>query len=235
LNEKRKMKNYLIILIFLTGNLFAQEVDIVPALKSIESGNVERAKKILSELKLTNHADPSVLFLDAVLTKDGKISLEKYTDIYQKYPKSKYADASLYRIFSYYFSLGLYKKAGEYLEKLKKEYPGSPYIKSANRSIPDEKETLVYEEGPETEKENIKQAGFTVQAGAFLNSENAKNLSRQLQDAGYSTEIKTKEIGGSILNIVTVGRFDTDREASQILDFLKQKFNLNGRVVKLDN
>jgi tetratricopeptide (TPR) repeat protein len=209
-------------------------------LKSIESGEINKAEKILNELKSTNPNDPSVLFLDAVLTKDGEASLNKYMIVYQKYPKSNYADAALYRIFSYYFSSGLYKKAEDYLTKLKNEYPNSPYIKSADRSIPDEEEAAATQEQPSLKTEKpitpaaqIDSANFTVQAGAFLNTDNAKKLSDQLQDAGYSTQIKTKEVGGSILNVVTVGRFDTESEAEPVLNFLKQKFNLNGRVVQL--
>ncbi len=234
------MKKIFFILIFLSGWIYSQEVNIVPALKSIESGEIDKAEKILGELKKTNPDDPSVLFLDAVLTKDGDVSLNKYMNIYQKYPKSNYADAALYRIFSYYFSIGLYKKAEDYLTKLKNEYPNSPYIKSANRSIPDEEEATAtqVQPAPKTEKTitpaaPLTDANFTVQAGAFLNTDNAKKLSDQLQDAGYSTQIKTKEVGGSILNVVTVGRFDTENEAAPVLDFLKQKFNLNGRVVQL--
>ena len=52
-----------------------------------------------------------------------------------KFPKSTYADAALYRIYSYYFALGLYNTADKNLNKLKKDYPESPYIKMAAANI----------------------------------------------------------------------------------------------------
>ncbi|MFA3784034.1 SPOR domain-containing protein [Melioribacteraceae bacterium 4301-Me] len=237
------MKKFFIILTLITiESPFAQETDITSALKEIETGNIVNAEKILNELKSTNPNDPSVLFLDAVLTKDGNSSLKKYMLIYEKFPNCKYADASLYRIFSYYYSLGLYKKAEKYLTKLKEEYPNSHYLQAADRTIPDEDDSSIFnaeqistQKVNKTDTEKIPKITYTVQAGAFLNLDNAQRLSTQLTDLGYSTEITAKEIGGTTLNIVTVGKFDSEAKASSMLDFLKQKFNLNGRIIQTTN
>ncbi|MCX6170059.1 MAG: SPOR domain-containing protein [Ignavibacteriales bacterium] len=232
---------FLAILFFLIVlPMFGQEVDIAPALQQIKSGNIQNASKILLELKSKSVNDPSVIYLDAVLTKDGDEALRKYSVILEKYPDSKYADASLYRIFSYYYSLGYYKKAESYLDRLKKDFPESSYIKTADRKIPDiEEPSTIPENAPQLvvqqKKVDTKEYNFTIQAGAFLNVENAQKLSDQLKKENYFTEITSKEVGGSILNVVNVGRFANEEETKPVLNFLESKFNLKGRVVPINH
>ena len=244
-----KLKRQILIttvFLFLFITIAAQEADIVPALQQIENGNIKVAENTLQSLKLNSPNDPSVIFLDAVLTKDGDDALKKYSIILEKYPNCKYADAAIYRMFSYYYSLGYYKKAELYLNRLKKDFPESPYIKTADRKIPEIDE-------PAPQSKNIPQQeiatntpqkpvpvvetknyNFTIQAGAFMNVENAKRLSEKLAKENLYTEITTKEIGGSILNVVTAGRFYTEEETKSVLTLLEKKFNLKGRVVPIN-
>lgn len=212
---------------------FAQEANIVQYLKAIEDGDVESAMTGLNSLKHTNPNDPSVIFLDAVLTEDGEAALTKYQTIYEQYPRSNYADAALYRVFSYYYSLGIYKRAEDLLTDLKTEYPNSPYIRAADRTIPDEVDATTQ---PTAEPvKPIADAGgkynYTIQAGAFLNVENAKNLMNEIRKDGYPAELGTKSVGGSLLNLVIFGHLKTESEAEPLLTYLKNKFDLNGRVI----
>ena len=229
----------ILFIVFLSLHVYAQEVDIVPALQQIENGNIKSAETFLRDLKVKNANDPSVIFLDAVLTKDGEEALKKYSTVLEKYPNSKYADAVLYRIFSYYYSLGYYKKAETYLDRLKKDFPESPYIKTTVRKIPDIEEQpsqpIVTTSKPvQPVKTEIKTYNYTIQAGAFLNVDNAKKLCDQLNKENYFTEITTKDIGGSILNVVNVGRFTTEEESKSVLNLLEKKFNLKGRTVPIN-
>lgn len=239
------MKKILAILFITAAQLMSQQVDIVPALQQIENGNTAKAEIMLKNLKSKNPNDPSVLFLDAVLTKDGDQAVDKYKTILEKYPNFQYADASLYRIFSYYYSLGYYKKAEEYLTQLKKNFPNSPYIKSAERNIPDLNETVTQKNEPvvpapktaavkTAQQPETKTYNYTIQAGAFLNLDNAKNLCDCLNKENYSTKITTKEVGGSILNVVNVGKFVSENDAKPVLSLLEKKYNLKGRVVPIN-
>jgi tetratricopeptide (TPR) repeat protein len=229
-----------ILLYFLLSvNLFADEPDISNALKQINSGNVKAAESILQNLKSTNPTDPSTIYLDGILTKNGDDALQKYSVVLEKFPNSKYADAALYRIFTYYYSLGFYTKAGMYLERLKKDYPESQYIKIADRSIPiNEKEgvqTLDTNPKPINPSNNItKKYNFVIQAGAFLNEDNAKKLSDKLRSENYLTEITIKEVGGTSLNIVNVGQFVSEEEARPELSILEKKFGIKGRIVPIN-
>ena len=108
---------FLIFLFQFSGQIYSQEVNIVPYLKAIENGNIGEAKEVLVDLKAKYPNDPSVMFLDGVLKENGQEALVIYQKIVDVYPDSKYADASLYRIFSYYYALGLYNTAREKLVK----------------------------------------------------------------------------------------------------------------------
>ena len=237
----QRLKSILSMLIIMLPVItFAQEVNIVPYLKSIEQGNENEVISSLSQLKRDHPSDPSVIFLDAVLTEDGKDAQQKYEIVYKQYPKSNYADAALYRVFSYYYSLGVYNQAESLLNKLKSDYPSSPYIKSADRTIPDE--TLVDAASPsapavkktETPVPATGAYNFTIQAGAFLNIDNASNLMEEIKKDGYPAELSTKSVGGSILNVVTFGRLEKEEDAAPLFEYLKKKFNLNGRIISVN-
>ncbi|MDZ7766124.1 MAG: SPOR domain-containing protein [Melioribacteraceae bacterium] len=230
-----KIKFVITLLTILSSSLSAQEVNIVEYLKAIEDGQVETAISGLNNLKKTHPDDPSVLFLDAVLTEDGESALTKYQKIYEQHPNSNYADAALYRVFSYYYALGIYNRAENLLTKLKSEYSSSPYIRMANRNIPDVGETIEepVEHIPETKPpaSGSDDYKFTIQAGAFLNIDNAKNLLNEIQKDGYPAELGTKSVGGSLLNVVTFGHLESEEEADPLISYLKNKFNLNGRII----
>ena len=234
-----KLSATLLLCIFLSINIFAGEPDISDALKQINSGNIKAAESILQNLKSTNPEDPSIIFLDGLLTKNGDEALKKYSVVLEKYPNSKYADASLYRIFTYYYSLGFYNKAQIYFERLKNDYPESAYIKLANRSIPVTEETAALSPkiNPASaghSDKTIKKYNYVIQAGAFLNEENAKKLSYKLRNENYFTEIITKEVGGTTLNIVNVGQFVSEEDARHELSILEKKFGIKGRIVPLN-
>ncbi len=215
-----------------------QEVDIVPYLKKIESGNVEGVKEDLVDLKKDHPEDPSVLFLDGVLTENGQQAIVIYQNIVTNYPRSKYADAALYRIFSYYYALGLYETAKEKLKLLINNYPASPYIKIAEQSVlPSGENISVLEETIEEQnRQTIPEQNyeFTIQAGAFTNFENALSLKNELEKSGILAQIKEKNVGGTIFHIVYAGQFVTYEDAEGFLQVINSKYDLAGRVVQIN-
>jgi len=231
-----KIKAISILFLFAFGVVLGQ-VDIVPTLKLIESGEITEAHSNLKRLRYKYPKDENVKFLDAVLTENGEEALQKYSLIYTQFPKAQFADAALYRVFSYYYSLGIYNKAEKFLTKLKEDYPNSPYIKVAERNLPSEDffiQTKNETSEPPKVATNIKpDYKYTIQAGAFLNKTNAKNLVKKYQAKGVYAKTYTKDVGGSLLNIVLIGKFKNKNSAQSTLDELKKNFKLNGRVVTL--
>ncbi|OGU75800.1 MAG: hypothetical protein A2V93_06170 [Ignavibacteria bacterium RBG_16_34_14] len=234
---KPRIFNFNFILLFLLyisnpSAIIAQDVDIVPYLKQIESGKKDEVEELLPELKNKYPNSPSVIFLDGVLTENGQDAVAIYSKIVNSYPQSKYADASLYRIYSYYYALGLYDAAKNHLNRLKKEYPESPYIKLSDRNIPSEDEIVVDKEQkkiPKTEYE------FTIQAGAFSKLKNAQALKKDFDDSGFKSQIKDKTVGGSVFHIVYVGEFISENEAKNFLQVINKEYKLDGRVIRIDD
>lgn len=215
----------------------AQDVNIVQYLKQIEKGEVQEVKDRLVELKKSFPQSPNVMFLDGVLTENGQEAIEIYQKILDKYPISTYADAALYRIYTYYYALGLYDSANKFLARLKTEYPESPYIKMALSNLTDDEtietqppqsETIA---NPNTDDANYK---YTVQAGAFTNFENAASLKNEFETAGMSTFIKEKNVGGTIFNVVYVGKFINRNDAESYLQIINSRFKLTGRIAELE-
>lgn len=234
--------------LILSYRLYAQEPDINRQLTDINNGNISKVKKDLVELKQKYPKSPSVMYLDALLTENGEEAIGKYSAIVENYPKNKYADDALYKVYSYYYASGAYRMADGYLQQLKDTYPQSEYIKIAEETA-EGKETENIHSGNNQDvnntaqkksipaaKNSIKDEDFkyTIQAGAFISLNNARNLKKSLETAGYFSEIKEKNVGGSILNIVNVGKYMAESEAKSELISINKTFNLEGRVVPIN-
>jgi len=226
-----------VISILTASQIVAQEVDIVPYLKMIEQGNIEEAKSKLLELKSDYPKSSNLIFLEGVLTENGQDAIVLYQTLVEKYPKSAYADAAIYRIYSYYFALGLYNTADKNLAKLKKDYPESPYIKMAAANVV---KNDVEETSPQTtqtagENKNVdKEFLYTVQAGAFTNSDNAKVLQKEIENAGMISFIQDKNVAGTVFKVVFIGKFETRKEAEDFLPIANTRFRITGRVVEIN-
>jgi tetratricopeptide (TPR) repeat protein len=236
------MKKYSSILLFVflflhTANIIAQEVDIVPYLKMIEQGKIEEVKAKLLDLKTDYPKSSNLIFLEGVLTENGQDAVVLYQTLIDKYPKSAYADAAIYRLYSYYFALGLYNTADKNLNKLKKDYPESPYIKMAAANVVKNDVEATDGQTNTTPVENSdieKQFVYTIQAGAFTSSANAASLKKEIENAGLISFIKEKNVAGTVFNVVCIGKYETKKEAEDFLPLANARFGIAGRVVEID-
>jgi tetratricopeptide (TPR) repeat protein len=234
-----KLNSYFALFFFISiitaVDVFPQEVDIIPYLKAIENGNLGEAKEELVDLKEKYPNDPSVMFLDGVLKENGQEAVVIYQKIVDNYSNSKYADAALYRIFSYYYALGLYDTSREKLKQLKADYPESPYITIADQNLSSLEKSDVTEKKPVEEKKSDIEEDFqfTIQAGAFTNTENANNLVDEFKNAGIFCQVGDKTVGGATFHVVYAGKFVKYEDAESFLQFVNSRFNLNGRVVQI--
>jgi tetratricopeptide (TPR) repeat protein len=242
-DTKLIVSSVVILLVIFQINLYAQDPDIVGYLRQIEKGNKELAENDLAALKEKYPGSPSVLFLEGVITEDGREAVSIYTKVLKEFPHSLYADASLYRICAYYYAIGKYDMVKNYFDTLKNEYPQSPYIKLAERNIPDynlipvEKNTALIDSGITKKNENIisNSYNYSIQAGAFTVAENANILKSVLDSAGYFTRSEVKLVAGSSFHIIYVGKFVNRNEANGVLKLINKKFNLKGRVVNINS
>lgn len=237
------MKQFFIAALFFSFSFYSvtlcQEVDIVPYLKQIEKGESNKVKEILPKLKRENPQSANLIFLEGVLTENGQEAVSIYQNFVEKYPNNSYADAALYRIYSYYYALGFYDTAGKVLKNITDKYPDSPYIRMALSQ-----EEAKQEEEPTSIKDLKDESGqvnnelnynFTIQAGAFVKIENAQGLKNELESNGIFCEMKEKNVGGTTFHVVYAGKFLNRNEAEKFLQQLNSRYNLNGRIIEKEN
>jgi tetratricopeptide (TPR) repeat protein len=221
------MRKPIFILLLSALPIFASD-DLVAALKALDAGNKAKAEAILKTMHKTKKPDdPEALLLEALLNDNGEEAKAVYEFIYEEYPDFKYADLCLFRLYSYNYAIGNYITAENYLKKLRKEYPNSPYAK-AERDLP-----KVANGDGETENAANTSEKFTIQVGAFSNAENAERLANEFRNKGYSTNVGKKIVGSSIFNVVTVGVYSSREQAENRARKIKAEFGVNSRVIKL--
>ncbi len=211
---------------------YSNEPNIRKRLEMIESGQAESVRAELPSLITNYQNNPGVMYLQAALTTDGTEAAKIYQNIIDNFPKSEWGDDALYKLYQYYYSIGLYKTAEKKLTQLKEEYPFSAYateqsaVAAAKPTIK-EKPSVVKPRGTVPKFST----NFTVQVGAFSTLQNAEELRTKFEKEGYSSNIFTIVTQGKKLHKVWVGEFQTYDEAKQFTHEIRNKFNLNSIVV----
>jgi tetratricopeptide (TPR) repeat protein len=210
----------------------SREPDVRYRLEMIEKGQAESVRAELPALMTNYQNNPGVMYLQAVLTTDGAEAAKLFQNIIDNFPKSEWGDDALYKLYQYYYSIGLYKTADQKLTQLKEEYPFSAYAAEQNLVV--EKKPTVKEKPTVVKPKGTVQkfsTNFTVQVGAFSTLQNAGELKSKFEKEGFSSNIFTIVSQGKKLHKVWVGEFQTYNEAKQFTKEIKSKFNLKSIVV----
>ena len=122
----------LILLATVSTAVFAQmtENDVRAKLELIHSGNIDQVRSEIPSLQNQYPNDAGVAYLDAAVTPNGSEAAKKYQAIVDNYPNSIWADDALYKVYQYFYSIGLYKTADSKMAQLKEDYPSSIYVKT---------------------------------------------------------------------------------------------------------
>lgn len=206
------------------------EPDIQQRLEMIERGQVDAVRAELPSLMTNYQNHPGVLYLQGVLTTDGSEATRIYQSIVDNFPKSEWADDALYKLYQYYYSIGLYKTAEQKLEQLRQDYPFSAYaVESSAKPSKRPQEAPATLAKPGTVSKFA--TSFTVQVGAFSTLQNAEELRSKFEREGYVSNIFTIVTDGKKLHKVWVGEFQTYDEAKRFTTQIKKQFNLESIVV----
>ncbi len=207
------------------------EPDIQRRLEMIEQGQADAVRAELPTLMTTYQNDPGVMYLQAVLTTDGSEATKLYQNIVDNFPKSEWADDALYKLYQYYYSIGLYKTADQKMAQLRQQYPFSAYARegSPKEAAPRPDETTAVAE-PKTPVAKYG-TNFTVQVGAFSTLQNAEDLRAKFEKEGYVSNIFTIVTNGRKLHKVWVGEFQSIADAKRFTAEIQKKFGLNSIVV----
>jgi len=232
----KKSLMMLCLLIFGACELLAQadgvSPDIQRRLEMIERGQTEAVRAELPALMTNFQNHPGVLYLQAILTTDGTEASKVYQSIVDNFPKSEWADDALFKLYQYYYSIGLYKTGDQKLQQLRQEYPFSTY--AAGTQSKEQAETKPEDAPAQITSPNPIQkypTSFTVQVGAFSTLQNAEELRARFERENYSSNIFTIVNNGRKLHKVWVGEFQTYEEAKRFTGEIRNKFSLESIVV----
>ena len=173
------------------------------------------------------------------------------------FPQSEWADDALYRVYQFYYALGLYRTAELKMNQLRGDYPASRYLST---SAPGDVGTLVDEEPdtgttspaettavppvvsapPETGRtpppsgtvSPVPPEEFQLQVGAFTALANAERQKSVLERLGYAVEIRVKVTDRRSLYTVLAGRYATSDEARAAAADLKRVHRIDAIVVR---
>jgi hypothetical protein len=203
------------------------EPDIRRRIVMIQRGEGDQVKAELPDLLTRYQNHPGVMFLQGMLTTDGGQASKVYQTVVDNFPDSEWADDALYKLYQYYYSLGLYKTGDAKLAQLKDQYPLSPYASDqavqAQEANPTPARAEVQEPPPVP--------GYTIQVGAFSTMKNAEELKTQFERESYTATISTVVTNGKTLHKVWVGEFRTYDSAKRFAGEIKSKYNIDSIVV----
>jgi cell division septation protein DedD len=259
----RKVRR-LVLWSMLTGSMLAtaqlSEPDINKYMALVQRGETEQVRAEMPSLlsRYPNH--PGVLYLQGVVTSDGAQAARMYQSVVDNFPSSPWAADALYRVYQYYYALGLYRTAELKMAQLRKDYPNSEYVRAGaeveTAKLPEEKEetpSSVLEStgvwAPAPGREDVKdlsavtaadsgrarrgevQTRFSLQVGAYGSQENAHKQQLFFEHLGYPVGVQTKVKDSRSIYTVLVGVFETYDEAKARSVEITKRYNIDSFVV----
>ncbi len=233
------MKQILISILFMSFLVLAQSQQ-DELLKAIDEGKQDSVKNIVSAELKKKPRDADWQYLQAIIITDGDESVKILKEVVKQSGKGKYLDAAWFRLYQYYYALGLYNQANECKDSLQNKFSKSKYtgmtgntsarISSKEKSsIPGQEEQNDYPFDLKEKKTDSKDL-YLVQAGAFSKRENAEQTVKKLNNK--NTGISEKNVGGTVFYIVSVGSFQTEADAQEYSIKINKKLALQSRVIK---
>jgi cell division septation protein DedD len=240
---------------------WGQEAEVQRYLTMVSNGQTEEVRRDIPSLLTRYPNDPGVLYLQAQVTKEGAEAARIYQSVVDNFPRSKWADASLFRVYQFYYALGLYRTAEIKLTQLKKEYPGSKYLATVSgaepANLPEEEEgaqppAVRTQEPPapaqadkpsvqpaptarppaaELPRNGVAPTAFTLQVGAFSTQANAEKQKQFFENLGYPVEVISKMRDTRMLFVVLVGTYASYDEAKGKGGEIKKKHSIDSMVV----
>lgn len=174
-------------------------------------------KQALSQTAVKDSSDLTYLFFKTLFLKDGLQAKQNYERIF------KQGDATLkklagQRLHDYYYAVGLYFKAAQYLNQL----PDS----GAQVVVPPSQKTV-----PPTDlfTEN---SPFKIQFGAFSNRQNAEQQRQVLQNQHIQAKVVKRKIKNRQFYCVWVNGLKNIEETKKFADQIKQQVHFDYRIIK---
>lgn len=225
--------------------------DVQQLVDLVNRGQGDVVKAELPSLLSRYPNNPGILYVQALLTSEGAEAVRMYQSIVDNFPKSEWADDALYKVYQFYYSLGLYRTAELKMAQLKREYPSSKYITSSAgpEAVKPAAEAQKPQQKPPATPPSAKPAAdphapaespsqqavetglFSLQVGAYTALTNADRQKKYFEERGYTAEVISRVRDGRSMYVVLVGAYRTYDEAKARAADIKQRLNIDSFVL----
>jgi len=234
----------LIVAVILACPALAQgDLDIAPYLERLRNGDTGELRGEVSDLAEQHPNDAGIRYLQGLVMEDGTDAARVFQGLVDRHPKSEWADDALYKVYQFYYSLGLYRTAELKWAQLQREYPDSPHLASASGGAkpsqpeqssdinPPSGETGITESAAVSSRGEIQSGQFALQAGAYSARENAEKQKLFFEDQGFPVEVINRVKDTQSLFLVLVGNYLTYDEAKSRIAEIRNKYGVESFVV----
>jgi len=225
----------LLLLVMAPTGLQAQNVDadVTKYLGMIQDGQIGQVKAEIPSLLTRYPNNPGVLYLQALTTSEGAEAVRIYQSIVDNFPSSSWAPEALFRVYQFYYALGLYRTAELKMAQLKKNYPASKRAAGTGEldtgSLPEDAGRPSTAGAP-ADPHDSASAHFTLQVGAYTTQANAEKQKSFFEGLGYAVELISRVKENRSLYLVLVGNYASAEEAKVGGAEIKAKFHIDSII-----
>jgi tetratricopeptide (TPR) repeat protein len=230
---------FVVLLLALTAPpLRAQSADaeVTKYLAMLQDGQTDQVKAEIPSLLSKYPNNPGVLYLQAQTTSEGGEAVRIYQSIVDNFPASDWAPEALFKVYQFYYALGLYRTAEMKMAQLKKNYPTSNRATGGG-----EVDTgKLSEDRPELPPAGATAAAdthasapahFTLQVGAYTTQANAEKQKAFFEGQGYTVEMISRVKENKSLFLVLVGTYPGAEDAKAKGAEIRAKFHIDSIVI----
>ena len=216
------MHKILFIYILLISQFFGQNIDLYLSL--IDEGKTEGVIETLPELVSKYPNNPGVLYIKALMTEDGKTSIDIYNDIIKNYPDTRYAPYAAMKIGEYFYARGLYTQASRLLKNIPITYPRFIDIQRATNLMINSFNAI-------GEADSARYYGLIIKSMFPRVDIGIDNLSEKNRPLAQVFEFNKKRRSDLGPYVIQVGAFSTKENAGK----LKMQISQLGHDVSINN
>ena len=174
---------------------------------------------------LSGHLAPLLLFKrgnEQYIKNEFSLAIQSFKNLAKKYENTDYLSPAISMMVNSYLQLG-FPDSAQYIQDWAFSNFNNKFL-SANVKTNAKISTVYYKP----------QGQYTIQLGAFGKEKNANQSRKRLKNTGYSPRIDQIKVNGKTLYAVRYGYYETEKEAKIIQSKLKNKFEINSFLKKLD-
>ena len=211
------------------------DADVAKYLTMVQNGQGDQVKAEIPSLLSKYPNNPGVLFLQAQTTSEGAEAVRIYQSIVDNFPASEWASEALFKVYQFYYALGLYRTAEMKMAQLKKNYPASKRATGGDEvdtgKLPDDRpESPSAGAPPGADAHPPATAHFALQVGAYTTQANAEKQKAFFEGLGYTVELISRVKENKSLFLVLVGTYPSAEEAKAQGAEIRAKFHVDSIV-----